>query len=112
MLGEKKPSWWLFYVLWSLMVGLLAWDYSVPRPEWLQKGAAILIVLVFHGLVAWWLRRNRAGLKQEDERRRTKRGASRSVPLTPVQANYLATMEHYKRLPERLPSEKTGCSFG
>ena len=100
MPGEMKPSWWLCFVLWSLMVAFLVWDYWVPRPDWLQKGAAVLIVLVFYGLIAWWLRRNDAALKQEDERRRIERTTSRSrtVPLTSVQARYLKTMERYKRL--------------
>ncbi|HSH81860.1 MAG TPA: hypothetical protein VLA19_25315 [Herpetosiphonaceae bacterium] len=103
MSSEKKPSWWLFYVLWSLMTGFLAWDYWVPRPDWLQRGAAILIVLVFYSLIAWWLRHNRIALKHEDERRRIKRGTSRSrtVPLTSVQARYLKTVERYKRLKEQ-----------
>ncbi len=102
MPGEKKPAWWLFFVLWSLMVAFLAWDYWVPRPGWLQKGAALLIVLMFYGLIAWWLRRNDDALKQEDERRQIERTTSRSrtVTLTSVQVKYLKTMERHKRHPE------------
>ncbi len=107
MPGEKKPAWWVFYVLWSLMTGLLAWDYWGPRPAWLQKGLAILIVLVFYSLIAWWLRHNRAALKREDERRRIKRNAprSRTVPLTPVQAKYLKSTERYKRFKKHSPHD-------
>ncbi len=99
MSGKGKPSWWIFYLLWLTMAGLLVWDYWIPRPDWLQKGIAVLIVLVFHGLVAWWLHLNHVALLREDEQNRARQNnapAARDVPLTPVQATYLKTLERGK----------------
>jgi hypothetical protein len=98
MSGKQKPSWWLVYILWVAMVGLLAWDYSIPRPEWLQKGAAMLIVLLFGALIAWWLRVNHAALTREDEEKHARdrdAAAGRDIPPTPVQVRYLKTVERY-----------------
>ena len=99
MSRKGKPSWWTFYLLWLTMLGLLVWDYWTPRPEWFQKGLALLIVLVFHGLVAWWLHLNHVALLREDDQKHTRQNnasRSREVPLTPVQATYLKAMERGK----------------
>ena len=98
MTGKQKPSWWLVYLMGVATTGLLTWDYAVPRTQWLQKGAAVLLVIVFSSLVAWWLRVNHAGLAREDEEkciRRKHAGTNRTMPLTPTQITYLKTMERY-----------------
>jgi hypothetical protein len=99
MSNKKKPSWWLVYILWFAMAGLLVWDYSVPRPDWLQQGAAVLIMLISGGLIACWLRANHAALTREDEEKRardTHAHAGRDIPPTPVQIRYLKALGHYK----------------
>ena len=99
MAGKGKVSWWIVYLLWVGMMGLLVWHYSVPRPEWLEKGGAVFIVLIFGSLIGWWLRVNHAALAREDEEKRTRHkhmSAGRDIPPTPVQLTYLKTMERQK----------------
>ena len=99
MRGKQKPSWWLVYLMGFATIGLLVWDYAVPRSEWLQKGAAVLLMIVFSSLVAWWLRVNHAALAREEEEkhiRQKQASTGHRLPLTPTQITYLQTMERYK----------------
>ena len=95
MSNTKKPTWWLLYLLWFGMAGLLAWDYWTPRAPWLQKSLALVIMFVFCGLIVWWLRSNRAALEREDDEQEA-RELSRDRPQTPVQRGYLRAMKRYK----------------
>jgi hypothetical protein len=91
---KEKPSWWLCYLIWALMISLLAIDYWIPAPHAVHTLLACGIVLGCYGLIAWWLRANRSALASEDWEEPEDRPPARprDVPLSPVQANYLRVM--------------------
>ncbi len=100
---NDKPAWWLCYLIGALTIGLLGLDYRVLLSDSWHKIFACVIVLGCLGLIARWLRANRAALASEDwdqqakVKQRTAR--PRDVPLSPVQANYLHVMDHYQQKP-------------
>jgi hypothetical protein len=84
-----RPSWWIFYLEWSPMIGLLMLDYWTPMSNHRHEALAIAILLSCYTLVARWLYANRSALRREDEEKRAQRNIAgrRQVTKTPVQTH-------------------------
>jgi hypothetical protein len=93
---QQKPSWWIFYLLWSLMIGLWGWDYWTPMSDGQHAALALAIMAVCYALVARWLYLNREALRREDEIKHVRRTQRRDGPLSSTQAHYLTVVERYK----------------
>ena len=96
---NKKPTWWICYLIGLLTVSLLALDYLVVVPGIMQKIVACGIVIGCYGLVSRWLRANRTALMHEAWQQEEPRTPSRTydATLTPVQEHYNRIMEHYNQ---------------
>ena len=88
-----KPSWWIFYLLWALMIGLWGWDYGTPLSERQHAALALAILVGCYALVARWLYVNRAALRREDEIKQVRCTQRRDGPLSARQAHYLRVVE-------------------
>lgn len=65
--ANKKPAWWLCYLIWGLMILLVVADYWTPLPEGVHKIFAVSIVLVCGIFTSVWLFANREMLSREDD---------------------------------------------
>ena len=67
--SDKKPAWWLLYAIGLLLIGLIGLvEATVPRGG-LRTVLEIALVIVMFGLMAIWVRHNRAAIDLEAGRR-------------------------------------------
>lgn len=64
---NKKPAWWLCYLIWVIMIGLVVADYWAPLPDGVQKIFAVSIVLVCGIATICWVYANREQLSSEED---------------------------------------------
>lgn len=94
---NKKPTWWVCYLIHSVLIGLMLLNYATPMPDTWHQVFACATVCGCYGLVAWWLHVNRGALAREDweKQQQPRTSPDRDVPLSPVQARYLRAMKRY-----------------
>ena len=105
MKHRNKPAYWQLDVFIFLMVVILLLLMWAQFPQgWYTTIEYIWAVLVLAGMSAWcWI--HREALREEDRQSRKKRHRQRqpqinpplrTIPLTPVQKNFLEVMEKTK----------------
>jgi hypothetical protein len=94
---QHKPAWWLLDVLVLLFIGALLAAHCLYLPPVEEHLLQIAAILIFYGLVAWWIRANSAPLSQESAlpAPRLVTGRSAELELTETQRRYRQAVAFY-----------------
>jgi hypothetical protein len=91
--SNRRPNWWLLYVIAALFIPVFFLEVKVPLSESARRLLEIATTLLFYGLVRIWLGFNNLALMQEDMQRERERklhllkaNTSKPAPLAGVSA--------------------------
>ncbi len=66
-MSDRKPAWWLLYLLVPVVIGLLIVDQELVLSLLGHQIVQLGILFVFIGLVVFWIRSNSAALVRKEK---------------------------------------------
>jgi hypothetical protein len=87
--NHAHPKWWQLYLIFPLLIGLLAVDTRLNLPTLEHQAVQIGSVLIIFGLIHLWLKANARALSAMDRAQLT--GKVRVIKIQPYQ---LSTMDN------------------
>jgi hypothetical protein len=107
---QQKPAWWLLDSLVLLFLGALLAVHYLYLPSVEEDLLQIATILVFYGLVAWWVHANSASLSRESTSlaARLVTGRSNGLQLTETQSRYRQAVAFYTAAEARILEARPG----